>query len=213
MLNLLLALALPAFAAGEFHAKISSISGPVQIKALGHQNFTAATKGATLISGDSVKTGPGGIAHLELDGGAMLLVASGSTIVLGGEPEDPIVEFTLGEWLMGITKKLSGRRFRVKTPQAVAAVRGTLFWGKTDPKETVLAGLENEVEITAQGKTVVLKPDQLVAVPAGSAPKDPVPHKVPAPFLDHFRVDGGLAGVDVLLQPAKTKKPKKAKKQ
>ncbi len=214
MLFLFLALALPASAASDFYAKVADVSGPVTIKALGHQTYSPAHKGAALISGDWVKTGPGGVAHLELDGGAMLLLTSGSTIVLGGEPEDPLVEFKLGEWLLGLTKKLTaGRRLRIQTPQAVAAVRGTLFWGKTDPKETLLAGLENEVEVTALGKTVLLKPGELVTVPSGAAPKEPVPHKVPAPFLDRFRVDGGLAGIDALLAPPAPKRKKDKKKQ
>ncbi|MBI4423745.1 MAG: FecR domain-containing protein [Elusimicrobia bacterium] len=183
-------------------AVLRRVSGPVSIKALGHRSFVPADPGAGLIEGDTLKTGPGGVAQLEFDGGAILLVTGGSTFVLGGEPGDPIVEFKLGEWLLGLTRKLGrGRRFRVSTPQAVAAVRGTLFWGQTGPRETLLAGLEQTVEITAQGKTVALGPGQLVKVPSGKPPEKPVPHSVPAPFLDRFKVDGSLAGIEPLLKP------------
>lgn len=212
MPTLLLALATGVSAAGDFYAKVAELSGPVQVKALGHQAFTRAEKGSSLIPGDLVKTGPGGVAHLEFDGGAMLLVTGNSSVVLGGVEEEPEIRFAFGEWLLGLAKKLqAGRRFRVHTPQAVAAVRGTLFWGKTDPKETQLAGLENEVEVGAMGKTVVLKPGQLVVVPSGAPPRDPVPHSVPAPFLDRFKVDGKLGGLDSLLAP-KAPRAKQIKK-
>ncbi|MBI4347490.1 MAG: FecR domain-containing protein [Elusimicrobia bacterium] len=214
LLALILSLAGAAWAApaksaqaAEFYARILSVSGDVTIKALGHGAFVKAQRGATLISGDWIKTGEAAVAQLELDGGATLLVAGGSTLVLGGEAEDPNVEFKAGEWLLGLVKRLrAGRRMRVSTPQAVAAVRGTLFWGKTDAKETLLAGLESQVEITAQGKTVTLKPDQLVRVPSGAAPQDPVAHKVPAVFLDRFKVGGSLGGIEPLLTPGTRKK-------
>lgn len=208
MLQLLPLLASLAVAARADYAVLRSISGPVGVRALGHQDFTPAKPGASLIAGDSVKTGPGGVAHLQLQGGVTLLVTGDSTFVLGGETEDPIVEFSVGEWLMGLRRKLGkGRRVRVSTPHAVAAVRGTLFWGKTDSKETLLAGLQDKVELTAQGKTVVVGPDTLARVPAGGAPEAPKPHQVPAPFLDRFRVAGGLGDVEKLLR--KPKPPQK----
>lgn len=197
-------------AAGGDYARLVRASGPVTIKGVGHSTFVKASAGASLIPGDWLQTGPSGVAQLELDGGGVLLLTGGSLLALGAEAEDTL-EVKLGEWLLGVLKRLEGgRRIRVKTPQAVAAVRGTLFWGKTDPKETLLAGLEREVEVTAKGKTVVLKPGHLVRVPSGAAPADPVAHEVPAPFLDRFKVDGGLGGVEALLgkKPEKSKKPK-----
>lgn len=203
MTSALLAVLLAAAAHAD-SAVLVKAKGSVTVRALGHQDFVAAKAGTSLISGDAVKTGPGAVAQLEMPGGAKLLVTGDSTFVLGGEPEDPIVEFSVGEWLLGLTRKLAkGRRVRVSTPHAVAAVRGTLFWGKTDSKETLLAGLHDKVELTAKGKTIVVGPGQLARVPAGGAPEDPKPHEVPAPFLDRFRVDGGLSGVEKLLQKKK----------
>lgn len=219
LLSLILSLSGAAWAAPiktaqspEFYARIRGVSGDVTIKPLGHQASVKAQMGATLISGDSIMTGAAGVAQLELDGGAMLLVTGGSLLVLGGEAEDPNIDFKVGEWLLGLVKRLqTGRRLRVSTSQAVAAVRGTLFWGKTDAKETLLAGLESEVEITAQGKSVLLKPDQLVRVPSGAPPQDPVPHRVPTVLLDRFRVDGALGGIEPLLVGGAPKKKSKKK--
>jgi hypothetical protein len=180
-------------------ARIVKVAGPVTIKAVGHSGFVAADAGARLISGDTVRTGPGGVAQLELENGAILLVTGGSTFVLSGEPENPMLEFRLGEWLLGLVKKLpAGGRVRVSTPQAVAAVRGTLFWGKTDPRETQIAGLENVVEVTAGRKTVRVRAGELVRVPAGGAPEKPARHAVPRSFLDRFAVDGSLGGLEPL---------------
>lgn len=205
MLQLLPLLASFAVATYADYAVLRSISGPVTIRPLGHQDFKPAQPGASLIAGDAVKTGPGGVAHLQLQGGVTLLVTGDSSLVLGGEAEDPTVEFGVGEWLMGLRRRLGkGRRVRVSTPHAVAAVRGTLFWGKTDSKETLLAGLQDKVELTAQGKTVVVGPDQLARVPAGAAPEPPKPHQVPAPFLDRFRVAGGLGDIEKLLRKPNT---------
>jgi ferric-dicitrate binding protein FerR (iron transport regulator) len=183
---------------GEY-ARVLKVSGPVSVRALGHQGFRPADAGASLIGGDELKTGPGGVAHLELGDGAVLVVGGRSSFVLAGEAEDPLLQFKLGEWLLGAARKLgAGRSLRVVTPQAVAAVRGTLFWGKTDPRETQVAGIEREVEVTAAGKTVVLKPGQLVRVPTGQAPAQPVAYAVGADVVDRLRIDGSLAGLEGL---------------
>ena len=188
---------------GEY-ARVLKVAGPVSIRALGHQGFMPGDTGASLIPGDELKTGPGGIAQVELGDGVVLVVGGRSDVVLGGEADDALMQFKLGEWLLGVFHELpKGRSLRVATPQAVAAVRGTLCWGKTDPRETQVAAIEHEVEVTAAGKTITLKPGQLSRIPSGQPPASPVAFAVPAETVDRLRIEGSLGGLEGLFPKPK----------
>ncbi len=205
----LLFAAVPSFAADAVLAKVS---GPVSYLAAGADKFVPARGGEELIFGDAVRTGAGGIAHVVLAKRGAVLIRENSRFTLEGTPRRTTLNFPFGEFLIGLRRKLAaGESFRVRTPAAVAAVRGTLFWGKSDAdKTTTYAGFGHRVEVTAKGKTVTLDAGQTVTVALGQAPSDPEPSSVPVSYASHFAIDGSLQDLERLVDMPKPAAPAQA---
>jgi hypothetical protein len=198
--------AAPAFAAD---ATLVKISGPVFYRAAGAAKFAPARGGEEMIAGDSVKTGAGGIAHVALGSRGAVLIRENSLFTLEGTPRRAWLDFARGEFLVGLRRTLArGESFRVSTPAAVAAVRGTLFWGKSDEKKTTtFAGFGHRVSVTAQGKTVTLDAGQTVTVAFGEAPSQPKPHDIPVSYTKNFAIDGSLQDLETLVDMPKAAAP------
>lgn len=192
-----LALCAPALAQD---ATLKAARGRVEIAASGAKKAVKARAGDELIFGDSLRTGKDGVAHVELADGAVILVKPGSSFTLAGYPEDAIADFSVGEFLIGLTKRLrAGGRFRARTPAAVAAVRGTLFWGRSGPdRKATFAALGHSVEVSAHGKTVMLLPGEACDTEYGFGPGAAASSGVKREFLRTFAVDGSIQGLDAL---------------
>ncbi len=201
--NVWLAGCLAALAGGPAwgaDAALKQVKGQVQVRTGGADGFYEARRGEPLYFGDEIRTEAGALAHVVFPDGAAVLVKENSRFTLKGNRRDTWIAFDIGEFLIGLKKKLEpGRSFRVKTPAAAAAVRGTLFWGLSDAeRDTTYACLADSIEIRAGGKTLVLEKGQKVRVPFGRAPETPGPAEVPLSFLDTFAVEGALQGLDGL---------------
>ena len=210
-MNVLIAAALlfaagPSFAAD---ATLAKISGPVFYRAEGVAKFSPARGGEEMIFGDSIKTGPGGIAHVLLAERGAVLIRENSQFTLHGTPRRELLDFKAGEFLIGLRKALTrSESFRVRTPSSVASVRGTLFWGKSDEKKTTTyAGFGHRVSVTAKGKTVVLDAGQTVVVPFGEAPSAAKPHDIPVSYTSNFAIDGSLQDLESLVDMPKAAAP------
>jgi hypothetical protein len=184
-------------------ARIAKVQGTVRLKPDGDSKSVRAKAGDTMIFGDSLRTGAKSVAHVVFGNGTAILIQENSSFVLQGSPERLTAKFRAGEFLIGLRKKLKrGSSFRVSTPAAVAAVRGTLFWGRINAdKSSDFAALENEVEIAGAKKTVVLKPWMKTSVPHGGTPAEPVKSDIDAGYpAKTFAVDGSLQGLEQLLK-------------
>lgn len=195
------ALVLTAASAFAADATLVKLKGTVYIRPAGAAKDLVAKGGEELLFGDAIRTARGALAQLDLDGRGAVLLGEDSAFLLQGEPARTTLRFQFGEFLIGLRRKLTkGESFRVKTPAAVAAVRGTLFWGKSDEKKTTTyAGFGHEIAVTAQGKTVVVHAGETVTVPLGEAPSAAAPSAVPVSYTDRFRVDGSLQGLEDLV--------------
>jgi hypothetical protein len=194
------ALAAPAFAQD---AVLARISGPVSVLAEGGKRFVKAGGGEQLLFGDTIRVGKGGIAHLTLGDRGAVLLREETLLTLQGSPRRAVLAVTFGEFLVGLRKKLeAGESFKVRTPAAVAAVRGTLFWGRSDKKDqsTTYAGFGSVVAVRARGKTVLVEPGNTVTVPFGEAPSDPAPSKVGLAYANNFAIDDGIQGLGDLAE-------------
>ena len=201
-MSLFLALSFVLAAAPSFaqDATLSKVQGPVFVRAEGASEDVPAKGGEELLYGDSVKTGPGGSAHLLIGKRGAVLVRENASFTLEGNPHDTLLTFAFGEFLIGLRRKLEGgQTFKVRTPAAVAAVRGTLFWGKTDENMTTYAGFGHTIAVTAKGKTVLVHAGETTTIPFGEAPAAATPHKIPTSYLDHFMVGGTLENLDRLI--------------
>ncbi len=176
------------------HAVLKASVGTVRVRAIGEKTFDPAAAGAPLLFGDTLRTGPASLAHVLFPDGTAVLVKENATLNLQGEPKNPLMNFSVGEFLIGLRRKLGkGESFRVRTPAAVAAVRGTLFWGKSDEnKDTDYVSFRDTIEIRAGGKKVLLEAGHFLHVPFGKAPEEPKASTVPMTYLDTFAEAGKI---------------------
>jgi hypothetical protein len=203
---LALAFALGAVPSHAADAVLTKISGPVFIRAEGSKKDLPAKGGEELLYGDSIRTGSGGAAHVLIGERGAVLVREHSFFTLQGEPQKTTLNFAFGEFLIGLRKKLEkGESFRVRTPAAVASVRGTLFWGKTDKKKTsTYAGFGHTIAVTAHGKTVLVQAGEKTTIPYGEAPAEAQPSGIPVSYTDNFRIGGSLQDLESLVDLPKT---------
>lgn len=222
-LALFLAAVLCAGPAAARDAVLVKAQGKVSVKADGSEKFVPAKEGSLLLYGDTVRVGKRSVAQLTLGADAAVLLREETEFLIGGSAGQTELDFSFGEFLIGLHKKLSKKQsFRVRTPSAVASVRGTLFWGKADKKNksTTYAGFGGKVSVEAQGKTVEVAPGKTVTVAFGAAPAEPAASTVTLDYAGKFMVDGTLQGLEVLARekepedvaPAPAKAPSKKKR-
>jgi len=190
-------------------ATLAKVSGPVSFLAEGGTRFVKAKGGEQLIYGDTIRVGKGGVAQVTLGDRGAVLLREETLLTLKGTPRRTELAVKFGEFLIGLSRKLERTQsFKVRTPAAVAAVRGTLFWGKSDKadKTSTYAGLGHVIAVTAKGKTVVVAAGLTTTVAFGAEPTEPKPHDIPMSYWSNFAVDGGLQGLDALVEPVKPPK-------
>ena len=108
--------------------KLVFAAGKVTVTS-GAKSF-AGKSGSEVGPGDSVQTGPGALAILQLDDGSSLKLRESTTVTLSGDEKGKgltEVILKLGSVFSRI-RQAKGREFRLRTPAAVAAVRGTEFF-------------------------------------------------------------------------------------
>lgn len=220
-LPLLLAACLAALPAAAKDAVLVKATGKVWVKADGTEKFVKAQEGALLLYGDTVRVGKKSVAQLTLGPDAVVLVREETEFLIGGSAGQTELDFSFGEFLVGLRKRLTQKQsFRVRTPAAVAAIRGTLFWGRSDKKDksTTYAGFGGKVRVEAQGQAVEVTPGKTVTVAFGAAPADPAPSTVTLDYAGKFMVDGSLQGLEALARETEPEdvppapKPKRVKK-
>ncbi len=195
MMALLVGMAAPGFAAD---AVLKGFRGHVSVRPAATGQWVKATPGFELNEKDQVITGKNGAVQLSFANGATMLVKERSRFSMGVDRVGKLVKFRTGEFLIGLRKKLEGKdRFRVRTPVAVAAVRGTVFWGKSDKIDgTQFACFTGFIDVTAKGKKVTLLPGQATSIKPLEGPAEPAPSAIQMAYIQNFSVDGSLQGID-----------------
>lgn len=180
-----------AWAAGPV-ATATSVEGRVTVER-GEQRTPLAT-GGEILEGDRLRTAADGRVELAfVDGSRLTLTALGDLTVERylwdeGQARQSLFAMASGRLRSYVNRFLSGgsageNRFEVRTPTAVAGVRGTDFYTIVDPGEDGEGGdtevyvEEGEVEVRPLdpdiGGAVVLLPGQLSRVLSGQAPSAP----------------------------------------
>jgi len=150
-------------------AKVLTIEGQVEVRRQ-QENQPLIQKIAfkiddTLKTGDTVITGKNGRLVLGLSDGSQAVIAPKTTVVIDDLSKSPRTLFNV---IKGKTRihieKLGGRPnpYRVNTPTAVIAVRGTIFDVLASENETQVFLHEGEVAVTN-----LRTPDQQVILSAG----------------------------------------------
>jgi len=188
-------------------ARILSSNGSVEIerRAQGQAVLVKITYRVNdeLLAGDVIKTHRGGRLVLGLTDGSQAIVSENTTVEITDLSLSPRTIFNL---LRGKTRikieKVGGRPnpYRVNTPTAVIAVRGTLFDVFVTEKETQVFVHEGEVAVSSLAMPqapVILSPGERTRVQS-SQPPEPPSRFQPGRNNDTFNPrpnDGGPNGV------------------
>ena len=147
-------LALPAFAGGAPGPKASFVKGDVDVSMDGTSaapTWTHVKRGAEIAAGSVVKTGDGSRAELTFPDGSVVRVGPGSQLKVDGssfdgKTKEVKVQATLvaGEAWAKVAKLVDDKsKFQVKTANAVAGVRGTVFRVNVDRDEATVVKVYN----------------------------------------------------------------------
>jgi len=173
----------PAALSAQGTLRVSSLYGPVEWKGVSSASFSPlAPSTQTVRIGDELRTGPGGTVMLELPDGSYLVVSENTTLAIqdywSGNLRS-LVNIMVGKVRFYI-QRLGGRPnpYRVTTPTALIAVRGTTFDVAMDESQVVeVRCLEGSVTVESVGlsdREVILEPGRKTLVRPGEYPLTPV---------------------------------------
>jgi len=137
-----------------------------------------------LRTGDTIITGRSGRLVLGLSDGSQAMIAPQTTVVIKDLSQSPRTLFNV---IRGKTRihieKLGGQPnpYRVNTPTAVIAVRGTMFDVLVEEKETQVFLHEGEVAVTnlaLPNQPVILSAGQMTKILIERLPNLPIPFKI-----------------------------------
>ena len=160
------------FALAQDEALITLVKGDVKI--IRGSEVMPATPAFSFQAGDRVQTGENCQVDVSLNGMAGCRLLAGSEIGLENISKDTMhLKITSGNAILNLDKLPAGSSFKVETPTAIAAVRGTQFWGRVeaslpDNPVTTFAVREGTVEIFAKiaEKTYTLNAGQALDIPS-----------------------------------------------
>ncbi|MEP7039001.1 MAG: FecR family protein, partial [Acidobacteriota bacterium] len=144
-------------------ARVTSVKGAATLSGNGRRNNARLTNGATLAPGDEIDTRGGGRVVIDLTDGSQVVVLPNSRVVIGSYQNAAslreLLQITLGRIRVKINHyKGKPNPYRIKSPTASIAVRGTVF----------------EVSVTAFGETKVVVSEGAVEVSSLRNPAKPL---------------------------------------
>jgi hypothetical protein len=155
-------------------ATVTYVDGWVDIKNKSG-NLIEAWEGDSLYIGESIITDEASYAELEKEQRAAVIKVAPDTVFTIGEVEEKgraqtVLSTTLGSVAYKFGRTLA-REPRISTPSVVGGVRGTEFTVFAGVDGSSLIAVESgEVEITSEGETVRLLPQEGVEVRPGEKP-------------------------------------------
>jgi hypothetical protein len=200
MKQTLAVLSLLLVAAGLFAitAKVVDADGPASAQLRSGKTEKVAI-GRTYTTGDSIRTGKGGLVELSQEGLTIRIMSSTVFTLLEREQagkQKGVLAATFGSVKMKYDR-LTGTEPLIQSVGCIAGVRGTelTVWAGTDGASRLIvdSGL---VSVEAYGKTVELGPDDAVEVINGQQPGDKF--KVQRGLIDHAKWDA--ARIEAMLE-------------
>ncbi len=110
------------------------VSGLVERRVTDSDVWTAVQKGDRFNALDVIRTGPDGSARIEFDGKIRIQILPDSELTIeeaqrdGDRTRQTLLKLNIGKLKADVDKLGPGSSFKVKTPTAVSAVRGTTFY-------------------------------------------------------------------------------------
>ncbi len=180
MIALLIFAAATTSLAADGKAMLTQLKGDVQVTTASGKT-TAAKDKMPVAAGDSVKTGAGAQAYIAFAGGHVVKVDQLSVVKvaeIGAKATK--VDLASGRVFAKTAKLQSGAVFNVKTPTAVAGVRGTGF--EATPASFSVS--EGEISVSAGGVEVTLPEGMMTSVADGTPS---APEAVPADKMESLK--------------------------
>jgi hypothetical protein len=181
----LILILLPSVLFAQGTIQVSSMYGPVEWKPVTTGNFVPMSSSTQIVHvGDEVRTGPGGTVMLQLPDGSYMVVSENSTLQIQdfwGSNLRSIINLVIGKVRFYI-QSFGGRPnpYRVGTPTALIAVRGTIFEVTVDAAGfSEIECLEGRVGVETVGlpdREVILDVGRKTLVRPGEYPLTPVNH-------------------------------------
>lgn len=156
--------------AQSWDARLTKASGEVTVAPADGSPEVSGEAGMPLEEGDRVVVADGATAEVALDGGSLITVRENSDFLLEKTTKDDSSFFLRVGSLLAKIEKLQSRRLSVRTPTAVAAVRGTEFGVEVEEGASHVGVFdEGKVEVTAVegGKRETLISNQELSVRRG----------------------------------------------
>lgn len=161
-------------------AIVISFSGKFSVKPSGSTKFEPAKKGQFLYEGDTVKTEKNSLASITFANGVQIKINASTEFVinmkqLGSADEGSELNMKKGQIWSKVMRK--GTKFGVRTPVALAAVRGTEFDVELSPSGGFMAlqCYEGVVNVENEFGSQEVKENEKTSVSGGSAPNPPQP--------------------------------------
>lgn len=181
-----LQLAIPAFLRKEPIAYANLVVGRVDWKpGEGAQEWNPLSQNHELYQSDTVRTAQKSKADLSIQGTGLVRVHENSILQLNFAQNDvstPSLYLRKGSLDSFISKIFvkgkmrEGEKLHIKTPSALAAVRGTEFRVSLDSQESsTISCFDGLVLVSAENKTVEVAKGYATFVEKGKAPVDPYP--------------------------------------
>ena len=134
-------------------------------------------KNMDLQPGDVLKTGEKCQVDISMQNMAGCRILSGSECaVITSSPESMELKVMTGNVILNLKKLPKESTFKVETPTAIAAVRGTQFWGRVDNQQsedpvTTFAVRQGSVVVQTKkdGQIFALEKGQAIDIPLSSA--------------------------------------------
>lgn len=152
------------------YAKIVEIKGEASVKRRGGDREFKAVRGMKLVEGDSLYTKAQSSVSVVLDNNSQLVVGENSVVdlahmsKLSESKSSTDITVKKGSVFSNIKKKLTdSENYTIKTPNAVAGVRGTKFYVQADGKNSFVYVLEGKVKFSNRSgeKSIMVKKGQL----------------------------------------------------
>jgi hypothetical protein len=166
---------------GDREARLTRVEGAVYVRFSSHPEgeFLAAEQDMPLEAGDLVRTGTDGGAEVSFDGDSIIELGPDSDFIVASlDPQETEFHLAIGSLVAKIHALLEGRSLSIRTPSAVAAVRGTeLAVSQLEDDQPTYVGVFDEGRVSVKtggsGREVQVGPGQELearrGAPAGKA--------------------------------------------
>ena len=167
-------------AADATSAMLTSVKGKVAVQAKGSGSWQQATNKMTVKDGDTVKTSSGASAIVKFKDGSMIKIGPMSATKISATGTGKSVDMESGKTWSRVRKLDKESDFKIKTPTAVAGVRGTFFSSEAEEAQSQFDVFDGEVVVsnTDESESVSVTAHQRTTVGAGKAPA--APSEIPA---------------------------------